>query len=94
MLEKWQKEVSDKLENGKDRMDAIEASLKANTEVTACIAADMATIREVLQAGKAGLKVLASLGAIARWLAPILTVIGLFWALLHGKSSIDLMDKG
>ncbi len=94
MTEEWQNEVTQKLQNGDIRMTAMEASLKANTDVTASMARDMETIREVLQAGKAGLKVLAALGSIARWLAPIITVGGLIWAIIHGKFPGDSISKG
>lgn len=93
MTENWQTEITEKLQSGEDRMTVIESHLKINTDATNAMAKDTALILEVIEAGRSGLKVLAAIGAVARWLAAILTVCGLIWALIHGKNPTELIEK-
>jgi len=68
--------IEQQLRDGKERMDLMQAELSANTTVTR-------EIREMLDMGRAGLRVLGALGAVARWAGAIAVAIGSVWALIQ-----------
>jgi hypothetical protein len=68
--------IEQQLRDGKERMDAMQAELSDNTTVTR-------EIREMLDMGRAGLRVLGALGAVAKWLGAIAMGIGSIWALVQ-----------
>jgi hypothetical protein len=73
--EEWQAVIEHRLRRGSERMAALERGLSANTELTA-------EIRDLLELGRNGLRVLGYLGAVARWVAAVVaagaTLYGLF----------------
>ena len=52
--------VQGSMQRGDARLGSVEIELKANSATTA-------EVRDILQTGKAGLKVLAGLGSLLRW---------------------------
>ena len=73
--------VQRQLANGDLRMTAIEVELRTNTELTA-------DVKALLEAVRAGLKVLGWLGSAAGWAAKVVTAVGAVygaWQLIkHG----------
>ena len=75
--------INERLDRGADRMrelgdglDAMRAELKVNTETTV-------QVRELLDVGKGGLRVLGWLGAGAKWLGAIAAAASAIWVLVH-----------
>ncbi|MFC3111399.1 hypothetical protein ACFQAT_10565 [Undibacterium arcticum] len=74
------------------RLTLVETALKENTDLTrdtadktAKLATDITAMLEVFDTLQAGFKVLAALGNLAKWLAPIVTLGAAIWAIAHGK---------
>jgi len=65
--------VQRQLANGDLRMTAIEVELRTNTELTA-------DVKALLEAVRAGLKVLGWLGSAAGWAAKVATAVGAVYA--------------
>lgn len=69
-------------------LQAVRAELRANTEVTTGIADLTQDIRDVLVAGRVGLKVLGGVGTTVKWLGIIaggaLAIYTALYALTHG----------
>lgn len=66
--------IDQRLDKGADRMDAMDAELAANTKVTT-------EVRELLETGRAGLRVLGLLGKAAQFLGGIATAVVAIWGL-------------
>ena len=69
--------IERQLQDGKERMDAMQIELSANTTITR-------EIREILDVGRSGLKVLGGLAAVARWVGALAVAIGSVWGLIYG----------
>ena len=68
-----------------ERVDNIEASLAANTALTAGVKRDTAAIVEAWTAIAGGLKVLGWLGKAAKWATYLAALAAAVAAFLHGK---------
>lgn len=69
--------IEDRLDRGSDRMKAIEVELRENTDTTK-------EVRELLEVGRSGFKVLGWIGVAAKWLGGVAVAVGAIWSLLHG----------
>lgn len=69
--------IEDRLDRGSDRMKAIEQELRENTDTTK-------EVRELLEVGRSGFKVLGWMGAAAKWLGGVAVAVGAIWSVLHG----------
>jgi len=73
--------VKERLDSGARRMNAMQTELTANTAVTA-------EVRDILDAGRTGLRVRGGLGTAAAWLgklaAAAVAIWGAFYAITHG----------
>lgn len=80
--------IEDELRQGRERMGRIEASVAENTALTREGTAVTQEVRELMELGKAGFKVLGWLGAGAKWLGVIATagvaLYSAFYAATHG----------
>lgn len=70
--------VDRRLKSGKERMDAIEASIAENTRITK-------EIKEILDLGKSFFTILGYIGKVAKWIAAIGSGIAVAYALTHGQ---------
>ena len=68
--------IEDRLDRGSDRMKAIELELRDNTATTK-------EVRELLELGRNGFKVLGWIGTAARWVAAIAAAAAAVWGLFH-----------
>ena len=66
--------IHDQLAEGKARMDRMQVAIDQNTEITS-------EIRDILAAGRMGLRVLGGLGTLAKWVASIATAAGALWGM-------------
>jgi hypothetical protein len=71
-----------------DRLAQLETEVKANTELTTGLKADVSELLDILSAGKSGLRVLGVLGAVLKWTAGIVTAVAAIWAALHQGGGI------
>jgi hypothetical protein len=78
--------IEERLERGSDRMDSMQDELSANTAVTT-------EVRDLLTAGKGGLKVLGWFGVFAKWLGGIATAIAALWALYYAATHGGQLPK-
>ena len=70
--------VDRRLKSGKERMDAIEASIAENTRITK-------EIKEILDLGKSFFTILGYVAKVAKWIAAIGSGIAVVYALAHGQ---------
>lgn len=68
--------IDQRLDAGSKRMTRIESQLQENTELTR-------DVREFLETGRAGLRVLGVLGSVASWLGKLATAGLAVWALVQ-----------
>jgi len=68
--------IEARLDRGSDRMQAIELELRDNTTTTR-------EVRELLELGRNGFKVLGWIGTVARWLTAIAAAAAAIWGLFH-----------
>lgn len=68
--------IDQRLDAGSKRMKSIEQQLAENTELTR-------DVREFLETGRAGLRVLGVLGSVASWLGKLATAGLALWALFQ-----------
>lgn len=68
--------IDERLDAGSKRMTRIETQLQENTDLTR-------DVREFLEAGRAGLRVLGVLGSVASWLGKLATAGLALWALFQ-----------
>lgn len=66
--------IEDRLDRGSDRMKAIEIELHENTKTTK-------EVRELLELGRNGFKVLGYLGTAAKWVTAIAAAVAAVWTL-------------
>jgi len=64
-------------------MQAMEAQIKANQDELARNTEVTEEIRDILQMGRAGLRVLGGLGAIAKWLGGIAAAVLSIWGFVQ-----------
>ena len=73
--------IEERLRRGATRIVALENNLATNTRLTA-------EIRELLELGRSGLRILGYIGAIARWAMPIVGLCGVaygwYQSIRHG----------
>lgn len=69
-------EIQARLDDGDARMTRIESSLEANTAVTT-------DIKDILEAGRLGLKVLGWIGAAAKWVGLVAAGGAALWGFFH-----------
>lgn len=71
---------AEKMDEQADRLKSVEAELRSNSETTR-------EVRELLDAGKSGLRVLGWLGAAGKWIGTLATagiaVYGALYAITH-----------
>lgn len=79
--EAWRRAIEDRLDRGSDRMKAIEDELRQNTDTTR-------EVRELMELGRSGFKVLGFFGVAAKWVGAIaaafVSVWGLIYTITHG----------
>lgn len=68
--------IDSRLDAGSRRMTRIEAQLAENTALTR-------DVRELMEAGRAGLRVLGTLGKLAGWVGKLATAALAIWAFIH-----------
>jgi hypothetical protein len=68
--------IEERLQRGSERMGVIERDLGANTAVTR-------EIRDILELGRSGLRILGHLGTLARWVSYIAGAIGAVFGAAH-----------
>jgi len=80
----------DRMIAGDLRFQQHQQAIEENTRITLDIAKKAQTIIDVFALTQKGAQVLTSIGTwanrIARWLQPILMVVGGIWAIVHGHS--------
>lgn len=69
--DEWRAYVANELLLGGQRMDAMQADIQTNTELTGTLNDGMSELLGILNAGKGGLKVLGWIGTVAKWLGGI-----------------------
>lgn len=74
--------LESRAQGGDDRLFRLEASLEANTKLTASVAADTRETRELMEMGKTLFKFAAGFGRFVRWAASIAAAVAGLWALL------------
>ena len=70
--------IDRRLLSGKERMDAIEASIAENTRITK-------EIKEILDLGKSFFTILGYVAKIAKWIAALGSAAAVVYALAHGQ---------
>ena len=70
--------IDRRLLSGKERMDAIEASIAENTRITK-------EIKEILDLGKSFFTILGYVAKVAKWIAAIGSGIAVVYAIAHGS---------
>ena len=87
--EQWRSFVDEQFRAGQARFDAHQQALEENTALTKKVAESTAEIVEAFKVTKSGVHFFSFFGRwlhrFARWAAPILTFIGIVWALAHGQ---------
>lgn len=68
--------IEDRLDKGSERMKAIELELRDNTTTTR-------EVRDLLEIGRSGFKVLGWMGVLAKWIAAVAGAAAAIWGLLH-----------
>lgn len=85
-----QARVAHQLLAGSERMDAMQAEIKANTALTLALKTDTSELLEILNAGKGGLKVLGWIGTVVKWVggmaATAIAIYGFLQVVLHGAA--------
>jgi hypothetical protein len=72
----WRQAIEQQLTDGAQRMDRMQQELSDNTAVTV-------EVRDYLVMGRAGLRVLGALGAVASWLGKIAVAVGAVWGAVY-----------
>lgn len=67
--------IERRLQRGSERMSDIEADVAENTAITR-------EVRDLLQLGRNGLRILGALGTGAKWLASLIAACGAAWGVL------------
>lgn len=67
-------EINDRLNRGSERMSSIETELRSNTDTTR-------DVRELMELGRNGFKVLGHIGTAVKWLGGIAAALVACWSL-------------
>ena len=68
--------IDRRLNNGKDRMDKLEAAIAENTKITR-------EIKDIVDLGRSFFIILGHIGTVAKWIGAIGTAIAAIYALFH-----------
>lgn len=73
--------IEARLGAGTQRMDALEAAMRANTAMTAGNEALLKEVLDIMTTAKAGFRALGWLGAVVRWVGGLAAAGAALWAL-------------
>jgi hypothetical protein len=79
-------EIEDRLDKGSKRMQDLRDELAANSATTN-------EVRELLEAGKNGLKVLGWIGVGAKWIGAIAGALVALWSLIYAATHNGQLPK-
>lgn len=79
-------EIEDRLDKGSKRMQDLRNELAANTVITN-------EVRELLEVGKNGLKVLGWIGVGAKWVGAIAGALVAVWSLIYAATHNGQLPK-
>ena len=72
--------IEEQLAAGTERMDAFDATLKANTELIGAVAKQIQEVLDIMSTAKAGFRALGWLGAGVRWVGSVVAACAAVWA--------------